>query len=295
MPNITQKKVLLTGATGFLGSYLAHQLVKQSYQVIILKKCSSSLERIQSILPDISTYNIDVCNITQPFKDHGKIDIIIHTATCHGRNRESSSEIFETNLMFPMRLLETATFFNTDIFFNTDTISYKYLNNYSLSKKQFVEWGKGFTQHENIAFTNIQLEYIYGIKEHDSKFATYIIKSCLANIPELKLTLGEQKRDFIYIDDVVSAYMILLQKAQLQTDNFQEYNLGSGKTITIREFVENIHKITQSCTKLNFGALPYRENEIMQSKTDTTLLNSLGWQCKTELADGIKMVIEELV
>ena len=45
---------------------------------------------------------------------------------------------------------------------------------------------------------------------------------------------------------------------------------------------------------MNFGALPYRENEIMQSEADIKLLKSLGWSCKVDLADGIKTVVEEL-
>jgi nucleoside-diphosphate-sugar epimerase len=133
---------------------------------------------------------------------------------------------------------------------------------------------------------------MYGPGDDESKFTTHVIKSCLANVPELKLTAGEQKRDFIYIDDVISAYMILLEKAKQQTENFQEYDLGSGKAIKIREFVEIVHKITQSCTKLNFGVLPYRENEIMQSEADITSLMSLGWLCQTSLIEGIKKIVQ---
>lgn len=286
-------KVILTGATGFLGSHLAYELLKQNNQVIALKRRTSNLKRIQSILPDLSTYDLDTCDLTQPFKDHGKIDAIIHTATCYGRHNENPSEVFEANLMFPMRLLEAAAFFKTT-FFNTDTISYKYLNNYSLSKKQFVEWGKGFTKSEKMTFANIRLEHMYGSGDDESKLTTHVIKSCLANVPELKLTLGEQRRDFIYIDDVVSAYMILLEKAKSQAEEFQEYDLGSGKAIKIREFVETVHKMTQSRTHLNFGALPYRENEIMQSEADIRLLKSLGWSCQIDLTEGIKLVMEEI-
>jgi nucleoside-diphosphate-sugar epimerase len=133
---------------------------------------------------------------------------------------------------------------------------------------------------------------MYGAGDDESKFTTHVIKSCLANVAELKLTAGEQKRDFIYIDDVVSAYMRLLEKAKQQA--FQEYDLGSGKAIKIREFVETVHKVTQSRTHINFGALPYRENEIMQSEADTKLLKSLGWSCKVDLAEGIKAVVKEL-
>lgn len=291
-------KVLLTGATGFLGSHLAHQLLKQGCQVIALKRCSSDLKRIQSILSDISTYDIDACNLTQPFKDHGKIDAIIHAATCYGRNSESPSEIFEANLMLPMRLLEAATFFNTDVFFNTDTffnidaISCKYLNNYSLSKKQFAEWGKGFAQSEKIKFINIRLEHMYGPGDDESKFVTHVIKSCIANVSELKLTPGEQKRDFIYIDDVVSAYMILLEKSKQLPKMFKEYGLGTGNAITIRQFVETVHQVTKSRTHLNFG-LPYRENEIMQSEADVTALKDLGWICQIDLLEGINRCMEK--
>jgi len=286
-------RILLTGATGFLGSHLVKALVKQNYQIIILKRPTSKLNRLKNVLNNIISYDVDAVEISRPFKEQGKINAIIHTATCYGRANESISEILAANVIFPLKLLEIATLFNTEIFFNTDTVLYKYLNAYALAKKHFLEWGKLATKMQKIRFINIKLEHMYGPGDNDSKFTTHIIKSCFANVPELKLTLGEQTRDFIYIDDVVSAYITLLQQSEYQPEWFQEYELGSGQSISIREFVETVHKITHSHTQLNFGALPYREGEIMHSQANITALQQLGWSGLTTLTEGIEKTIQQ--
>ncbi len=219
------------------------------------------------------------------------MDAVIHTATCYGRNGEKASEIFQANLVLPLRLLEMAAQYNTDTFFNSDTILNKYLNEYALSKNYFLELGKLFSKSKKIRFVNIRLEHIYGPDDNVSKFTTHVIKSCLANVAELKLTLGEQKRDFVYIDDVVTAYEVLLEKAGSQAELFQEYAVGSGNAITIREFVETVHRITMSRSKLAFGALPYRPGEVMYSGANIEPLFNLGWSCKTSLERGLKLVI----
>jgi nucleoside-diphosphate-sugar epimerase len=233
------------------------------------------------------------------------VDAVIHTATCYGRNGETAAEIFEANTVFPLRLLETATYFNSGIFFNTDTFfnseskfntgsfNYKYLNYYMLSKKHFYEWGKLYANNKKICFVNIRLEHVFGPGDDSSKFTSQVINSCLANISELKLTPGEQKRDFIYVDNVVDAYEVLLEKVINQSNLFQEYELGSGKAVTIREFVETVHKLTKSTTRLNFGALPYREDEIMNSEANIEKLDCLGWRCKISLIDGISEIISK--
>lgn len=285
--------ILITGATGFLGSHLVQTLVKLNYQVIILKRQNSKLNRLKNVLNNIISYDVDTVELSRPFQEHQKIDAIIHTATCYGRSNEPFSEILATNVIFPLQLVEIATFFNTKLFFNTDTVLSKYLNGYALAKNQFLEWGKLATKIQKIRFINIKLEHMYGHSDNDSKFTTHVIKSCFTNVPELKLTFGEQTRDFIYIDDVVSAYITLLQQSAEQSEWFQEYELGSGQSTSIKEFVETVHKITNSHTQLNFGALPYRDNEIMYSQADTTALRQLGWSNRTTLTEGIEKTIQQ--
>jgi nucleoside-diphosphate-sugar epimerase len=237
------------------------------------------------------TYDIHGKDLSLPFREHEKVDAVIHAATCNGRSGESSAEIFDANTAFPLRLLETAASFNTELFINSDTVLDKNANAYALSKHHFLEWGKLYAGAEKIRFVNVRLEHMYGPGDDTSKFTARVIKECLANVPEIKLTRGDQKRDFVYIDDAVAAYDILLEEASRQTEYFQEYGLGSGVAVTIREFVETVHRIAGSTTRLGFGALPYRENEIMNSGAHTEALVSLGWRCRTTLANGIRKTV----
>lgn len=288
-----KKRILISGATGFLGSHISKALLTAGYEVVALKRKSSSLSRVESIVTEIDFFDLDGLDFDEMFRNLGKTDVIIHTATCYGRNNESVSEIFSANTELPLRLLDAGCRAGVEIFINTDTILNKYLNLYALSKNQFLQWGKYFSMHKRIRFANLRLEHFYGAYEHPTKFSAHVINSCLENVPQLNLTKGEQKRDFIYIDDVVSAYMVLLEKIESTTNAFVEFDVGSGQSISIREFVETIHQVTESKTHLAFGAFPYREGEVMHSNPDISGLVNLGWKCQYDFITGIRKVIEE--
>jgi CDP-paratose synthetase len=290
--DLKSKKVLLTGATGFLGSHLLRVFLESGYQVTILKRSFSDIWRIKDCLNSIKSFDIDLTSLERPFEECGQFDCVVHTAVNYGRKGEKATEVFEDNLSFPVDLLQTANFFNTAIFFNTATILYHYLNYYALSKRQFEDWGRIFANQGKIQFVNIKLEHMYGHGDDSSKFTTWIVQSCLKNIEKVELTSGEQKRDFIYIDDVVDAYVLLLEKTRELENGFQEFDLGSGRMVSIREFTETVKSLTGNDTEFIFGAKQYRKHELMQSKTDISRLLKLGWKPKYDLVTGLKKMIE---
>ncbi len=291
-------KVLLTGATGFLGSHLTKGLVHEGHDVLILKRSFSNTWRITDVLSKITVFNIDQSSLEQPFIECGPIDAVIHTATKYDRKDERASELLEANVLFPLRLLETAIKYQTKVFINTDSyfhkndIEYPHLAGYTRTKKQFLEWGKASSSNEKIRFINVWLEHIYGSFDSMNKFSTYIIRSCLNHIPELSLSPGDQRRDFIHVHDVISAYSLLLKKWE-SFPNFKEIELGTGKSVSIKEFIDLIHTKSQSRTKLYFGAIPHRENEIMDSKANIEELEKLGWKREIDLEKGIQMVLSD--
>ncbi|MEG2898665.1 MAG: NAD(P)-dependent oxidoreductase, partial [Eubacterium sp.] len=101
-------KILLTGATGFLGSHLLKKFVSEKYNVVILKRSTSNVYRIENELKEVKSYDVDRVELSQVFEENEKFDAIVHTATCYGRQHESILQMEKTNLIFPLKLLENA-------------------------------------------------------------------------------------------------------------------------------------------------------------------------------------------
>lgn len=284
-------KIALTGATGFLGSHLLRDFSQLGHDILIVKRSSSKLDRIQSLVGKFAVCDIDSVSDTELCEHLQGKEVIIHTATNYGRHGETPSQVFEANTVFPLQLLDAGIRAGVSLFINTDTVLDKYLNLYSFSKNQFLQWGQFFSKNDQIKFINVKLEHFYGAFDDASKFTQMVFSSCLSNQP-LNLTKGEQKRDFIYIDDVVSAYTCLLTKGLDFSENFSEFELGSGLPVSIRSFVELVHTQSTSSSPLVFGALAYRDGEIMHSSADIEALKKLGWSPNYSLESGVKRVIE---
>jgi len=287
--------ILLTGATGFLGSHLLEALLDRGHKVIILKRSTSDCWRISRLLDQVVSYDVDLQPLELPFEQQ-PIDMVIHTACHYGRKGSDLNEIVETNLMFGLRLLNLSLVYNTGTFINTDTLLNKNLNVYSLSKGQFVEWLK--QSSNNIRVINLKLEHMYGGKDDIAKLAPWVLSQLKADQSEIKLTKGEQERDFIYIDDVVSAYLILLEQLS-DLSGFNEFDVGTGQSITVRCFIEELKKAYEvdfgmSDTKLSFGVIPYRKGETMIVEVNNQALIDLGWSVKTKLVDGLKKVVKQV-
>lgn len=280
-----KKKILITGATGYLGSSLAKSLVSD-FDIVVLKRKKSNVQRIESILSRLTVIDIEntqFCDLFQKETFYG----VIHCATNYGRDENDLDDTIEANLILPLRLLKNAFQNKVEFFINTDTILDKRINYYSLSKAQFKDWLTFFSS--KIKAINIELEHFYGKGDDPSKFVSKIIRDLAQNeAKSLDLTLGEQKRSFIYIDDVVEAFKTILQNIDKVPGEFSSYQVGSKTQISIRDFVTLIKDLSENTnTQLNFGALPYRKNEAMEVCLDISKLELLGWSEKVSLRDGL--------
>lgn len=291
-------KVLLTGATGFLGSHLLNQLLKLKYDTVILKRSFSNTERIDSIVNNdhLIIYDLDKVDTEAIFVNHS-IDIIIHVATEYGRNDTTIHKILETNLILPLKLVELGIkykvkgFINTDSYFNKDSLSYSNLLNYSLSKRSLLNWLKQLSKQ--IRIVNVVLEHIYGPYDSDTKFVeNFIQKISVQHVDNISMTHGHQKRDFIFVDDVVDAYIDLIEYANAHDFTYETFEVGTGNSIEVREFVNIIKKLSVSKTVINYGEIPYRSDEIMDSKAEISKLQELGWYAKISAEEGVSLILD---
>jgi nucleoside-diphosphate-sugar epimerase len=283
-----KQTILITGGTGYLGSHLLKALVDGGHRIILLKRSFSKLFRIQEYLNEIVVYDIDKQSCEQAFIDN-KLEIILHCATNYGRRNTDPLQIIDANLLFPLRLLEFANRYRVPCFINTDTVLDTRVSRYAMSKNQFREWLTYY--QDSLTCINVALEHFYGPADDPTKFVSFIVYNLLNKVPVIDLTAGEQQRDFIYIDDVIEAFLKIIENSG-KLSGFHKYEVGTHNSITIRALVELAKKITNNnFTKLNFGALPYRENETMQCIANITELQKLGWTPKISIEDGLKKMI----
>jgi len=290
----TKPTILLTGATGFLGSRMLEALLKENYPVVVLKRSTSNQWRIEHLTGRYKSYDLDI----QPLKlayEEQQIDCVIHTACHYGRNGDPIIDVVESNLMLGLKVLDVSLVHNVKTFINADSFLTRDLNTYSLSKKQLVDWLKQLSN--SIKVVNLKIEHIYGPKDDATKLMAWIVSELEKNIPEINLTTGIQKRDFIYIDDVVSAFMCALESSGNFPD-YYELEVGTGQSIEVKYFIENLKQVFdqlngQTDSQLNFGVVPYRQGEIMEYKVDNRALRQLGWQPKVSLKQGLEQSLKE--
>jgi len=288
-----KKKILITGINGFLGSHLAKHLIS-SFEVIGLEYSLDNLHRINS--DNFKVYTTKKTSLEIIFKENN-FHSVIHAATVYRRKEDPIFNLLDTNINLPVRLLELCNIFsvnmflNTDSFFNNTDYSYSYLSDYTLSKKQSLEWIKMLSTKTPCKVINMKVFHMYGENDAKTKFIPSIIDKIKKNTSTIDLTPGEQTRDFIYVKDVVSAFQFVIENYNA-LNSFQEFDVGTGKSHSIKEIVLLIKAITKSSTVLNFGSLHYRYGEIMASKVTNLKLFEMGWKARFKLKNGIENCIK---
>jgi CDP-paratose synthetase len=290
---MTSKTILVTGATGFLGSEIVKRLVCDSYTIIILKRSFSNVNRIRSVIEKCIVYDIDITSISSIFKENS-VDVIFHLANSYGKNEESIENIINSNYTFPSVLLKEAIANGVSSFFNADTSLSSSLNEYTLTKSNFREML--IFNESKIDIYNLELEYFYGPGDDNWKFINFIMSSFINDIKSIDLTSGNQIRNFIYVQDVVEAYLTLLNAKKEFNGKIKNIQVGSDELISIKELVLMSKKISNnSSTILHFDAIEDRKNETKSNLCNTSFLKELGWGCKFNLNEGLRLVYENLI
>ncbi len=296
--------ILLTGANGFLGSHLLEALLSQQYNVVILKRSTSDLWRIEHLMDQVTSYDIDLVPFKTVFETH-KIDIVVHLATLYKKVDDSSSieNMIYSNVSFPAQLLEIGVdngikaFINTGTFFEYDCSHLpvneeakpKTFNYYAKTKIAFESILK--TYSEQISINTFKLFSPFGELDNP-KLMPLIIKNGLSDMP-FNLSEGLQKIDLIYVKDIVDAYIKSIDRMTSLSfrPEFEIFNLGSGYPLSIRDIVSIVEGNLGKRINVNWGAPA--KNEILVSYADIKKSNEiLNWQPTFGVGMGVKNTIE---
>ncbi|MFA5049563.1 MAG: GDP-mannose 4,6-dehydratase [Candidatus Micrarchaeia archaeon] len=300
------KIVLVTGGAGFVGTNLCNSLISFGAEVHVIYKKEYANQQTVNI--NLFTYSLDITNKEKVLDFFKKIkpDIIFHLAADICRDREviNFQNLIDTNVLGLLHLLESLFILEYKVPIIIAGTAEEYGNGklpfkeemrenpvspYSFSKAMATHMAKTFYNIYSFPIAILRATVAYGPGQKGNMFIPSIIQTIAGN-NDFEMTQGEQTRDFIFIEDLVQAYLY----AGLSMDKIagKIINIGYGKSYKIKDVAKKIGKLMDKTNSIRYGVKPYRPSEVMDYSVDITRAKKLlGWEPKTDLDNGLKKTI----
>lgn len=254
--------ILITGATGFIGSHLVERLLNENYQVILLKRSFSNTWRIKQLLNKFSKQlvlvDIDLTNLEEIFSKYS-IEGVFHLATYYNKNPtfEEIHPMAESNILFPIDILNLAVKYNVKYFINTGTFMEYTLNKkqlvssydldpktfYATTKISFEEIVKYYMRNHDIKASTLKIYSPYGDKDDVNKIIPYLINNLLNN-NNISINNPNNQLNLVYVDDIVSAF-IKVRENILEFNKYESFDVAGNFSYSLNDiydFIENYIK-----------------------------------------------------
>jgi nucleoside-diphosphate-sugar epimerase len=297
-------KILVTGATGFVGACLVRRLVSVGYEVHIFTRKQSNTWRIADIETEITNHEVDLCDtdtVDRVVKDI-RPSIIYHLATYGGfAFQQDTRNIMQSNLIGTINLLHACETVGFDYFVNTGSSSEYGLKNepmkesdipvpigdYGVSKVATTLFCQSEAVRKSLPIVTARLFSPYGNWDDPMRLIPYVIKSLLRG-ESPKLSTPDSVRDYIFIDDVLDFYQLIVNKPALGGHIF---NVGSGVQHSIGEVVAMITKIIANGIEPIWGATERKRPESSLWVADITKSNRAGLTIQSDVEQGLRKTI----
>ncbi len=303
MKYFKNKKILITGGAGFIGSHLTKRLVKADAKVFVVVKYNSIINcpRLLNVWNKINIIESDLRNIDSVDSlKKLKFDYIFHFAAYNhvGDSFRHVTENINSNLFSTINLLDHGPKYkkfihigSSEIYglqkkvpFNVNEIPLP-MSPYALAKYSSELYARLKSRQNGKNLICIRPFNTFGPYQSEKAIIPEIIIKCLLG-KEIKTTSGEQTREFNYIENIIDGILLMSKKIK-HLD--KPINLGSNNPIKIKNLVRKIHKLTESKSVLKIGAIKHRSNEIWKMQAENKFVTkNLGWKPSVSFEQGLK-------
>ena len=301
--NLSGKKIVVTGGSGFLGSRVVEILKKRGVKNIIIPRSENMDLRKQNNCEEITK----------------NVDIIFHLAAKVGGiglNQKNPGQLFYDNLIMGTHLMEEARKNNVEKFVALGTIcsypkftpipfkeesiwdGYPEETNapYGLAKKMLMVQSQAYKQEYDFSSIVIFPTNLYGPKDNFDDEKSHVIPAIIKKMHYARINNsdtvslwgdGTPTRDFLYVDDAAEGIVLSCEKYE-DTDPL---NLGSGNEVSIKELAETINKLMKTNLKINWET--DKPNGQPRRCIDSTKASTkIGFKQKTDLETGLLNTIK---
>ena len=292
------KKILITGATGFIGYHLAKYCLKLNWSVtsISTKKPikTRKLKNVEYLICDLYDKNklnkklsldFDYVVNLAGYVDHSKKKKTLYS---HFNGCKNISEIFLKKKIKKFIQIGSSIEYGKNLSPQKENLDNKKIFSiYGKAKLMSTNYLLSLYKKHHFPVSVLRLYLVYGPYQDRNRVIPIVIDNALKS-KEFDCSLGTQFRDFVYVDDVVNG---IIKSLKNKKTNGQIINLGAGKPIMIKDIILKICKIIGS-GKPQFGKIKFRKDEIKCLYPSITKAKKiLNWVPKVKINLGLKKTI----
>jgi len=291
------KKVLITGASGFIGSHMVKHLIRYGSSVHIITRTSSDLSILGSDISKVTNHRYDG-NPEQINEIVSKVqpDLVYHFAAYYvaEHTTEDIVKLMDSNLKFGTHLADAMVKNNIFNLINTGTAWQHYNSDtynpvclYAATKQAFEDILEFYVQAFGLNVITLKIFDTYGPNDRRNK-----LFSLLQNAPSgstLSMSPGGQLVDFVYIDDVTKAFIMAGERLIVGiTIGHERFAVTSGSPLKLKDIVSLYLKVTNKHLSIEWGGRDYRKREVMLPWSQGDILP--GWKPQVSLIEGIELI-----
>jgi len=298
-------KIIITGGAGFIGSHLAEFLIKKGHKIIIIDNLSTGrLSNLKNFKKKLKFVKADISKFGKWTKNFKNAQIVFHLAALADivPSIQTPKKYFNSNVIGTENISSAIVKYNVKkIIYSASSSCYGIPKKYPTSETENIRPQYPYALTKNLGeqilmhyakiysfhAVSLRLFNVYGTRSRTSgtygaMFGVFLAQK-LKKKPLTVVGNGNQKRDFIYISDVINAFY----KAIRVKKNFQIFNIGSGKPISVNKVVKLL-----GCKSINIPKRP--------AEPDITFANinkikkELGWKPHITIQQGIKNILNDI-
>ncbi len=291
MPKIS---VLVTGATGFIGSNLVRHLISNNLDVHVLIRVDSSLDVLNQSAEQFTSHVYDgtIVRLKKILAEVSPTHVF-HLASLFLSEHDDSNldDLVNSNIVFSTQLVEAMVAAGVTNLINTGTSwqhyeqdSYNPVNLYAATKQAFESILTYYIRVHGLKVITLLLFDTYGENDPRKKIFNILYQSALSSEPIL-MSPGEQLVNIVHVEDVVKAFYVSFKAISGQEIGHLRYGISSGQPIPLRDLVGIFEKTLSLELNVAWGERPYRKREVMIPWDQYEILP--GWSPEVVLEEGI--------
>lgn len=299
------QSILVTGGTGMIGANLVHRMVDSGVRPAVAKRTGSDLSRLINVADGIETVDMDLTDSHSTMNAVAAIrpDIIFHLAgSFFNPPTLTAVEHMMANAIGTLHLLDAAVNHgkpkivysgSASVYAGAACLSENSPlapgTAFGASKAAATLLGATYAKMHGLPFVELRVFSAFGPWERKERLIPYTIHRALDGMA-VDIGHGEQQRDFVYVDDIVDAFLLA---AVTDLAPGEIINLSSGHGYAIRDVAERLLKLMGDPVPLHVGARDTRKDEIWEISGDTEKARRLlGWEVSTLLDDGLRATFD---